>query len=237
MKVCTKRPIYVNPDKSFSYADASSPKEEIIAIQNIINKLYDERNKSYAKENPSQPAVIPPLQVTGTWDVRTEDAYTKNKAYVDSELAKLKKFLFGVATNTPVKSNTPIKATTELKNSQSKTYYFTLDYSTKHGIVKKGESLTGRFSSAAKEPRVMFDFYEKIDPAKAEAGEGTFSIKASDIKNFATDIAPEPPKEELSWWKKRTKMEKTMIMAGGLLAAAVIGYSIFRSVRKKQGLL
>ena len=234
MKVCTKRPVLVNPDAVYSYADASSSKEEIKAVQSIINKLYDERNKKYAQENPSQPIVIPLLKVTGEWDARTEDAYTLNKAYVDSELAKLKKFLFGVATNTPVKSSTPVKSTTELKNSQSKTYYFTLDYSTKHGIVKKGESLTGRLSSATKEPRIMFDFYEKIDPAKAEAGEGTFSIKASEIKNFATDIAPEPPKqEELSFWKKRTKLEKALIITGSLLAAGFIGYAIYRSMKKQ----
>jgi hypothetical protein len=221
MKVCTKRPIYVNPDKSFSYLDGKSNTQEIQAAQKIINQFIKVEN--IGKPVAQWKATIPE---DGVWGAQTEKAYSERKAKVDAELEKLKKTLFAVATNTPVKS------TSDLKNAQSKTYYFTLDYSTKHGIVKKGESLTGRFSSAAKEPRIMFDFYEKTDPAKAEAGEGTFSIKASDIKNFATDIAPEPPKEELSWWKKRTKMEKTLIITAAVVATSVIGYRIFRSMGK-----
>jgi hypothetical protein len=230
MKVCTKRPILVNPDASYSYADATSSKEEISAVQTILNNIYSEKNRAAAAQG--MPSGIRLLDVTGVWDARTDEGYKAEKARVDSELEKLKKTLFKVATYSTTKNTTA-----DLKRLQSKTYYFTTDYTTKHGVVKKGDSLTGRLSSASKEPRIMFDFYEKIDPAKAEAGEGTFSIKQSDIKNFATDIAPEPPKEELSWWKKRTKMEKTLIISGLVLATSVIGYSIFRSVRKKQGLI
>jgi hypothetical protein len=72
----------------------------------------------------------------------------------------------------------------------NKKYYFIVDYNTKYGTIKKGESLTGRLSSASKTPKVMFDFYEITDPVKAESGEGIFSINETDLKNFASDVAP-----------------------------------------------
>lgn len=203
MKICTKRPILTNPDTTYSYLDSKSSSQEIKDAQKIINNFIKIENlgKPVARWTPTIPE-------DGIWSAKTEKAYNDRKSRVDAEIEKLK----------------------NLNKSQSKKYYFTIDYSTKHGVVKKGESLTGRFSSAAKEPRIMFDFYEKIDPAKAEAGEGIFSIKASDIKNFATDVAPEAPKEELSWWKKRSKMEKGLIIGVGVGALAVIFLSIRRTI-------
>ena len=73
--------------------------------------------------------------------------------------------------------------------SNSKVYYFTNDYTTKYGVVKKGDSLTGKTTST-KIPKVIFEFFEKTDKEKADAGEGVFSVVESDLKNFATDVAP-----------------------------------------------
>jgi len=72
----------------------------------------------------------------------------------------------------------------------NKIYYFIVDYNTKYGMVKKGESLTGRLQKASNNTKVVFDFYEKTDPSKAEAGEGIFSINETDLKNFASNVAP-----------------------------------------------
>lgn len=73
-----------------------------------------------------------------------------------------------------------------------KVYYFTNDYTTKHGVVKKGDSLTGKTTTTTI-PKIQFEFFEKTDKAKADAGEGIFSIVESDLKNFATDVAPTTP--------------------------------------------
>ena len=71
----------------------------------------------------------------------------------------------------------------------NKVYYFINDYTTKYGVVKKGDSLTGK-TTTTKIPKVQFEFFEKTDKAKADSGEGIFSINESDLKNFATDVAP-----------------------------------------------
>ena len=78
--------------------------------------------------------------------------------------------------------------------SNSKVYYFTNDYTTKYGVVKKGDSLTGKTTST-KIPKVIFEFFEKTDKEKADAGEGVFNVVESDLKNFAVDYAPTTLKE------------------------------------------
>lgn len=124
----------------------------------------------------------------------------------------------------------------------SKKYYFIVDYNTKYGTVKKGESLTGRLSSASKTPKVVFDFYEITDPAKAEAGEGTFSINQTDLKNFASDNATTieegdknkkvadnttPDKGFKSW----STTKKTVVIGSGL---AVLGLAVWYFVIRKK---
>ena len=71
----------------------------------------------------------------------------------------------------------------------NKIYYFINDYTTKYGVVKKGDSLTGK-TTTTKIPKVQFEFFEKTDKVKADSGEGIFSIAESDLKNFATDVPP-----------------------------------------------
>lgn len=118
----------------------------------------------------------------------------------------------------------------------SKKYYFIVDYNTKYGVVKKGDSLTGRLSKAGKTPKVIFDFYEISDSAKAEAGEGIFSINETDLKNFATDVAPatetkqkeeEKNATELKGFKSWSTTKKTIIIGGSL---AVVGLADRKSV-------
>ena len=130
-----------------------------------------------------------------------------------------------------------------------KVYYFTNDYSSKHGVVKKGDSLTGNLQTSVKPPKVQFDFFEKTDPAKAEAGEGIFSIAESDLKNFATDVEPTSTtksstatttsddtkkaeevkvKKGFSSW---SNTKKTLVVGGGLLA---VGLAVWYFVIRKK---
>jgi hypothetical protein len=71
----------------------------------------------------------------------------------------------------------------------NKVYYFINDYTTKYGVVKKGDSLTGSITPKGV-GKIVFEFFEKTDKAKAEAGQGSFSIVESDLKKIATDVAP-----------------------------------------------
>ena len=124
----------------------------------------------------------------------------------------------------------------------SKKYYFIVDYNTKYGVVKKGDSLTGRLSKASKTPKVFFDFYEISDPSKAEAGEGAFSINETDLKNFATDVAPTDLKTKddtkttddtktktgFSSW---SGTKKAIVVGSGL---AVVGLAVWFFIFRKK---
>ena len=132
----------------------------------------------------------------------------------------------------------------------NKKYYFITDYTTKYGVIKKGQSLTGRLSKASQTPKVMFDFYEITDPAKAEAGEGTFSMIETDLKYYTTDVAPTTEKattetaktetakteddkkaSELKGFKSWSTTKKTMVIGGSL---ALVGLAVwFFKFRKK----
>jgi len=131
-----------------------------------------------------------------------------------------------------------------------KVYYFTNDYSSKHGVVKKGDSLTGYLQST-KVPKVQFEFFEKTDKVKAESGEGIFSVAESDLKNFATDVPPttenksattttttttdatkkaeeDKTKKGFSSW---SNTKKTLVVGGGLLA---VGLAVWYFVIRKK---
>ena len=123
-----------------------------------------------------------------------------------------------------------------------KVYYFTNDYTTKYGVVKKGDSLTG-FYQSTKIPKVQFEFFEKTDKVKADSGEGIFNINESDLKNFATDVAPTSdtkPKDDTKTtddtkakkgFSSFSTTKKAIIVGGGL---AVLGLAVwFFAIRKK----
>lgn len=122
----------------------------------------------------------------------------------------------------------------------TKKYYFIVDYNTKYGIVKKGEALTGRLSTASKTPKVMFDFYEVTDPEKAEAGEGTFSINQVDLKNFASETPTKRSDEKKDeeddsaskkGFKSWSTTKKAVVVGGGLV---LVGLAVwFFGFRKK----
>lgn len=122
----------------------------------------------------------------------------------------------------------------------TKKYYFINDYTTKYGVVKKGDWLTGRLSSASKTPKLMFEFYEKTDKEKADSGDGTFSINEVDSKNFVTDVEPtnEDVKKKSSdtttekGWKSWSTTKKTLVVSGVLLGIAGIVTTIIL-IRKK----
>jgi hypothetical protein len=126
-----------------------------------------------------------------------------------------------------------------------KIYYFTNDYTTKYGVVKKGDSLTGK-TTTTKVPKVQFEFFEKTDKAKAEAGEGIFSIVESDLKNFATDVAPTTTdtekkddtnkkvvddKKATTGFKSWSTTKKAVVVGSGL---AVLGLAVWYFVIRKK---
>lgn len=112
-------------------------------------------------------------------------------------------------------------------------YYFTNDYTTKYGVVKKGDSLTGRLSTASSTPKVIFDFYEITDPVKAESGEGVFSINEVDLKNFASNVqlkTIDDAKGTQKGWKSYSKTKKGLVIGGIVLGVAgiVTAFLLFR---------
>ncbi len=125
----------------------------------------------------------------------------------------------------------------------NKVYYFINDYTTKYGVVKKGDSLTGSITPKGV-GKIVFEFFEKTDKAKAEAGQGSFSIVESDLKNFATDVAPPIIDTKIKDDSKTTDdsktkkgfssfstTKKTIIVGSGL---AVLGLAVwFFVIRKK----
>ncbi len=125
----------------------------------------------------------------------------------------------------------------------NKVYYFINDYTTKYGVVKKGDSLTGSITPKGV-GKIVFEFFEKTDKAKAEAGQGSFSIVESDLKNFATDVAPPIIDTKIKDDSKTTDdtkvkkgfssfstAKKTIIVGSGL---AVLGLAVwFFVIRKK----
>jgi hypothetical protein len=131
--------------------------------------------------------------------------------------------------------------------ANSKTYYFLNDYTTKHGVVKKGESLSAYPSGK----KFVFDFYEKTDPAKAEAGEGIFSITEADMKNIVSETAPtksadaktttttttettkkaEENKTAKTGFSSWSTTKKTLVVGGGLV---VVGLAVWYFVIRKK---
>ncbi len=111
-------------------------------------------------------------------------------------------------------------------------YYFTNDYTTKYGVVKKGDSLTGRLSTASSTPKVIFDFYEITDPVKAESGEGVFSINEVDLKNFASNVEPRNATITEKGWKSWSKTKKGLVIGGVILGIAGV-VTAFLLIRKK----
>ena len=111
-------------------------------------------------------------------------------------------------------------------------YYFTNDYTTKYGVVKKGDSLTGRLSTASSTPKVIFDFYEITDPVKAESGEGVFSINEVDLKNFASNVKPKNDTITEKGWKSWSKTKKGLVIGGVILGIAGV-VTAFLLIRKK----
>ena len=128
--------------------------------------------------------------------------------------------------------------------SNSKVYYFTNDYTTKYGVVKKGDSLTGKTTST-KIPKVIFEFFEKTDKEKADAGEGVFSVVESDLKNFATDVAPTTPdtkakddankkaedKTQKNGFKSWSTTKKTVTIGSGI---AILGLAVWYFVIRRK---
>ena len=135
----------------------------------------------------------------------------------------------------------------------NKVYYFINDYTTKYGVVKKGDSLTGTFGLVKNKDLVkgvskpiLFEFFEKTDKAKAQAGEGIFSINESELKNFATDVAPTTTdtkgkddanikvaddKKATTGFSSWSGTKKAVVVGSGL---AVLGLAVWYFVIRKK---
>ena len=120
-----------------------------------------------------------------------------------------------------------------------KVYYFINDYTTKYGVVKKGDSLTGK-TTTTQIPKIQFEFFEKTDKAKADSGEGIFSINESDLKNFATDVAPTTTDTKgkddanikaTTGFSSWSGTKKAVVVGSGL---AVLGLAVWYFVIRKK---
>lgn len=142
MKVITKNPIIYGDDTTYSAIDASSPKEEILALQKLLNskgeKLVDE---------------------TGVFDSKTSELYNKYKTRIDRELLEM--------------GYEPIKL--KPKTIQSST---------------------------------SNDSY---------------------VPSF---IQPNVNWKKTSWWSKRTKVQKGLVIGGAVVVASIIGFVIYKQSNK-----
>ena len=129
----------------------------------------------------------------------------------------------------------------------NKKYYFIADYTTKYGVVKNGESLTGRRINKEGNPIVLFEFYETKEKNKesGELGKGQFTIKEADLGKIATDVEPttntDNTKEKSTnanstettttkGWKSWSNTKKGLIVGGVVLGVAgiVVAFIYFK---------
>lgn len=128
----------------------------------------------------------------------------------------------------------------------NKKYYFTNDYTTSFGIVKKGDSLTGTHSdpSIGVEPFVLFNFDEKTSSGTPSllANPKTFSIKEKDLNSFVSDVEPknidnkktnDDTKETKKGWKSWSKAKKGLVIGGVILGVAGV-VTAFLLIRKNK---
>ena len=108
---------------------------------------------------------------------------------------------------------------------------------------------TGYFCLGISNPKVLnakSDLVKETDKEKAEAGEGIFSIVESDLKNFATDVAPTTPdtekkddtnkkvvddKKATTGFKSWSTTKKAIVVGSGL---AVLGLAVWYFVIRKK---
>lgn len=127
----------------------------------------------------------------------------------------------------------------------NKKYYFTTDYTTKYGVVKNGESLTGKTINKNGVPIVLFEFYETKEKNKesGELGKGQFTIKEADLGQIATDVEPTTntdntksksttanPTETTTakGWSSWSNTKKGLVVGGVVLGlAGIIGSIIY----------
>lgn len=61
------------------------------------------------------------------------------------------------------------------------------------------------------------------------------NIPIAQVNPVATkEMVAEMPVASESWWKKRTKTQKILIIGGSILGLAVIGYTIYSSSKSKK---
>jgi hypothetical protein len=142
MKVITKNPIIYGDDTTYSAIDASSSKDEILALQKLMNskgeKLVDE---------------------TGVFDAKTNEIYNKYKTRLDRELSEM-----GIE---------PIKL--------------------------------------------------KLKPIQSSTSNDSY------VPSF---VQPNVNWKKTSWWSKRTRTQKGLIIGGAVILASVIGFVIYRQGKK-----
>lgn len=61
------------------------------------------------------------------------------------------------------------------------------------------------------------------------------NIPTAQVNPYATKVViEEMPTEKLSWWKKRTKTQKTLVVSGSILLLAFIGLGIYSANKSKK---
>jgi len=62
-----------------------------------------------------------------------------------------------------------------------------------------------------------------------------FNAPENQINPFSNKVVVEEmPTEKLSWWKKRTKIQKTLVITGSVLILTFIGLGIYSTTKSKK---
>jgi hypothetical protein len=69
-----------------------------------------------------------------------------------------------------------------------------------------------------------------VDPNKYSAPKGIESVRGNKEKEV---LLIQPKSESASWWKKRTKTQKALILGGTIVFAGIVSYLIYKKVNKK----
>lgn len=114
-------------------------------------------------------------------------------------------------------------------------------------INSKGEKLvdeTGVFD--AKTIEVYNKYKTRLDRELLEMGYEPIKLKTKAVQSVSTNSVmnelvpqvfknalknPTTPEKE-SWWKQRTKTQKTLIIGGGAVGVMLLGFLIYKAVKK-----
>lgn len=71
-----------------------------------------------------------------------------------------------------------------------------------------------------------------VDPNQYSAPKGIESVRGNKEKEVLIQPKIETKSKKPSWWQKRTKTQKNLIIGGSILIVGLVGYLIYKKVSK-----